>query len=59
MELHAGLIVLVPNVVPTLQRALFAAAIQYLGGKDIVNSVVEVTLDGKAVRCIEYQLPTE
>jgi predicted nuclease of predicted toxin-antitoxin system len=59
MELHAGLIVLVPNVVPAVQRALFEAAIQYLAGRDMVNSVVEVTLDGKAVRCIEYQLPTE
>lgn len=27
MKLHAGLIVIVPNVVPVLQRALFEAAI--------------------------------
>jgi predicted nuclease of predicted toxin-antitoxin system len=59
MELLAGLIVLVPNVVPVLQRALFEAAIQYLAGRDLVNSAVEVTLDGKVVRCIEYQLPTQ
>jgi predicted nuclease of predicted toxin-antitoxin system len=59
IELHAGLIVLVPNVVPTLQRALFEAAIQYLTGRDLVNAVIEVTLEGKVVRCGEYQLPTE
>ena len=33
MNLHPGLIVLVPNVVPDLQRALFQAALQYLGKK--------------------------
>jgi predicted nuclease of predicted toxin-antitoxin system len=59
IELHPGLIVLVPNVAPALQRALFDAAIQYLAGKEIVNSVIEVTLDGQEVRCIEYRLPTE
>jgi len=32
MELHAGLIIIVPNVVPALQCALFEAAIQYLAG---------------------------
>jgi hypothetical protein len=57
MELHGGLIVLVPNVVPNLQRALFRAAIQYLAGRDATNSVIEVTLDGKTVRCTGYQLP--
>jgi predicted nuclease of predicted toxin-antitoxin system len=59
MELHAGLIVLVPNVVPALQRALFEAAIQYLAGKDLVNSVIEVTLDHRLVRCVQYQLPLD
>jgi predicted nuclease of predicted toxin-antitoxin system len=59
MELHAGLIILVPNVVPALQRALFEAAIQYLGGRDLINAAIEVTLDGKVVRSVEYQLPEE
>jgi predicted nuclease of predicted toxin-antitoxin system len=58
MDLHAGLIVLVPNVIPALQRALLEAAIQYLAGRHPINSVVEVTLHGKVVRCIEYELPT-
>lgn len=59
MELHAGLIVLVPNVVPALQRVLFEAAIRYVAGKDLLNTVVEVTLERKAVKCIEYLLPAE
>ncbi len=58
MELHSGLIVLVPNAVPALQRALFEAAIRYLAGRDLVNIVIEVTLDGRLVRCVEYRLLT-
>jgi predicted nuclease of predicted toxin-antitoxin system len=57
MELHPGLVVLVPNVVPVLQRALFEGAIQYLAGRDLVNTVIEVSLEGETVRCAEYQLP--
>lgn len=59
MDLHAGLIILVPNVIPALQRALFQAALQYSFGRDLVNAVIEVTLEGKTVRCVEYNLPTE
>ena len=57
MELHPGLVVLVPNVVPALQRALFEGAIQYLARRDLVNTVIEVSLKGETVRCVEYQLP--
>jgi len=57
VELHPGLIVLVPNVKPVLQRALFEAAIQYLVGRELLNSVVEVSLDGGTVNCVEYDLP--
>ena len=56
MELHAGLIVIVPNVVPSVQRALFEAAILYMLGKDLINSAIEVSIDGKTVKCIEYPL---
>ncbi|MBV9268108.1 MAG: DUF5615 family PIN-like protein [Acidobacteriaceae bacterium] len=57
MELHAGLIIIVPNVVPTAQRAMFQAAISYLGGKELINSAIEVSLEGNAVKCVEYPLP--
>ena len=53
MELHAGLVVIVPNVVPSVQRALFEGAIQYLAEEDFVNSAVEVSVEGKAVKCVK------
>ncbi len=59
MEVHAGLIVIVPNLAPALQRGLFQAAIQYLAGKSLINGVIEVTSDGKTATCIEYQLPAD
>jgi predicted nuclease of predicted toxin-antitoxin system len=59
MELHAGLIVLVPNAVPALQRALFEAAIRYFEGKDLVNTVVEVLFKGRVVECIGYHMPIQ
>jgi predicted nuclease of predicted toxin-antitoxin system len=58
MELHAGLIVIVPDVVPSVQRAMFQAAILYIG-KDLVNSAIEVSLEGNAVKCVGYPLPEE
>jgi predicted nuclease of predicted toxin-antitoxin system len=59
MELHAGLIVIIPNVVPSVQCALFEAAILYMAGEELINSVIEVSLDGKTVTCVEYEIPTE
>lgn len=59
MELHAGLIIIVPNAAPSVQRALFEAAILYLAGKDLINAAIEVTLRDKVVECVEYRLPTE
>lgn len=59
MELHAGLIVLVPNVPPKLQQALFKAAISYLGKRALINVVLEVSLDHETVHCAEFQWPPE
>ena len=59
MDLHPGLIVIVPNVVPALQGALLKAALQYLVGRDLVNAVIEVALDGKTATCVEYRLPVD
>jgi len=33
------------------------AAIQYLAGRELINSVIEVGLEGKVVKCVEYQRP--
>ena len=57
MELNPGLIILVPNVVPDLQRALMAGALHYLSTRDLVNAVIEVNLKGNTVQCVEYSLP--
>jgi predicted nuclease of predicted toxin-antitoxin system len=57
MELHAGLIIIVPNAVPAVQRALFEAAILCLAGRELINSAIEVSLEGKTMKCVEYQLP--
>ena len=57
MELHAGLVILVPNVPPRLQRALFEGALRFLGGRGLTNAVVEVNLEAEEVKCVEYRLP--
>jgi predicted nuclease of predicted toxin-antitoxin system len=59
MDLHAGLIVLVPNVTPALQRALFLAALQFSAQRDLVNAVIEVELKGGTARCVQYELPAD
>ena len=50
---------MVPNVVPALQRALFEAALRYLGQRDLINTVIEVSFDGKRALCVEYELPAQ
>ena len=55
--LHAGVIVIVPNVVPVQQRELFGAALKHIGMRDVTNTVVEVRFVGDAIQCSEYELP--
>jgi predicted nuclease of predicted toxin-antitoxin system len=55
--LHAGLIVIIPNVTPTQQQELFDAALKHIGQREMVNTVVEVEYDGTQIRCSEYPLP--
>jgi predicted nuclease of predicted toxin-antitoxin system len=57
MELHASLIILVPNVVPALQRALLKAEILYLGRREPVNTALEITIESKSIQCAEFPLP--
>ncbi|WOS66097.1 DUF5615 family PIN-like protein [Sinorhizobium fredii] len=57
-ELHAGLVIIVPQVLPALQRELFGLILQDLAGaQDIVNEVIEVTLDGEDAVLTRYSLP--
>jgi predicted nuclease of predicted toxin-antitoxin system len=57
IEIHTGLIILVPNLVPALQRVLFQAALEYASTGDLVNNVMEVVLEGNTVVCTVYKLP--
>ena len=55
--LHAGVIVIVPNVVPLQQRELFAAALKHIGTRDLTNTIVEVRFVKNDIQCSEYELP--
>lgn len=56
--LHAGLIIIVPNVDQTLQKVLFRAALEAIfTPNDLVNRVLEVGIDGEDVTLDFYDLP--
>ena len=57
--LHAGVIIIVPNVTPVLQRELFRAALDHIDARDLTNSVVEVDYVRNEIACSEYALPEE
>ena len=56
-SLHAGLIVLVPNVVPARQRELLKAVLDHIGSQQRINSVVEVRFRDQQIECFEYSFP--
>jgi predicted nuclease of predicted toxin-antitoxin system len=53
-QLHAGLVVIVPNVRPLLQRELFQAVLSFIGQRELVNTVVEVEYHGSDIECRQY-----
>jgi hypothetical protein len=55
--LHAGVIIIVPNVTPIRQRELFRAALEHIGTRDLTNTIVEVKYSGERIECSEYSLP--
>jgi predicted nuclease of predicted toxin-antitoxin system len=58
--IHAGLVIIVPNVRPALQRELFTALLDYRGDSaDLVNEVLEVRLEQGEIQIDHYKLPTE
>ncbi len=58
--LHAGLIILLPNVGRDLQQRLFRAALDELATTgEPVNRVLEVDLDGGEVTLTLYDLPPD
>jgi predicted nuclease of predicted toxin-antitoxin system len=56
-ELHAGLVIIIPNVTPSLQRQLFRAALSHIDKVDLTNTVLEVELAGTTATCREYPYP--
>jgi predicted nuclease of predicted toxin-antitoxin system len=55
--LHPGIIIIVPNVTPILQRELFKAALGHIGARDLTNCVVEVKYVGDRTVCSQYAFP--
>lgn len=57
-DIHAGLVILLPQVKPEVQRALLRAVFAHLGGRDdLINTVIEIGLDGAEVVVSEYHMP--
>ena len=57
-QLHAGLIIIVPNVDRVLQCRLFRAALEALTmPDDLVNRVLEIGIDDDEVTLDVYDLP--
>jgi predicted nuclease of predicted toxin-antitoxin system len=58
-QIHAGLIIIVPNVAPAIQRALLAAALDYVGDRDLMNRVIEINLIAVGTDIKEYEVPPQ
>ncbi len=56
-ELHAGLVILIPNVTPARQQEMFRAALIHIGNRELTNSVVEVGIEGSQITCREFDWP--
>ncbi len=54
--LHAGLVIIVPNVKPVLQRQLFETALGLISERDLVNTVIEVGYSDEQIECRQYPL---
>jgi predicted nuclease of predicted toxin-antitoxin system len=56
--LHAGLVIILLQVEPARQRALFRALLGTLGPEEtLVNEVIEVSLEGEEAVFTRYDLP--
>jgi predicted nuclease of predicted toxin-antitoxin system len=57
LPVHAGLIILLPNLIPALQRKLFQAALDEIGAGDLIDEVLEVDLEGGEIVLQRYDMP--
>ncbi len=59
-RLHAGLVIIVPQVVPSRQRELFNDLLTYLGSEgQLLNEVIEIVIEGDEVSLVIYDLPAQ
>jgi predicted nuclease of predicted toxin-antitoxin system len=57
-ELHAGLVIIVPQVVPVRQREPFDVVLDELAIEDVlINEVIEIELDEGTAVITRYSLP--
>lgn len=57
-ELHAGLVIIVPQVVPVRQRELFDVILEeFSGDGEVVNEVIEITIEDGMAILTRYSLP--
>ena len=57
-EIHSGLVILIPNVPPSEQRALFDAVLDDLdAAPDLINEALEVGLVDGEIQITRYELP--
>jgi len=56
--IHAGLVIIIPNVTRAIQQQLFRGAIDELAASgEPVNRVLDVDIDGEDVIFTQYDLP--
>jgi len=56
-EIHAGLVIIVPQVRPAEQRILFAAVLDDLEGQELLNEVIEIAFDDEGAVIERYAMP--
>lgn len=55
--LHAGLVIVVPQVAPAIQRELFAALLDLIAGEELVNEAIEIRIVDDEAIFDRYTLP--
>lgn len=57
-EIHAGLVILLPNAPPSEQRALFDAVLDELAeAPGLINEALEVGIADGEIEIVRYELP--
>ncbi len=57
-ELHTGLVIIVPQVLPARQRDLFEAVLEELANEDeLLNEIIEISMEEDALVVTRYMLP--